>query len=310
VRIIILLLVILVYGCKINAVEPVLLAIPTPEGSGQAVHPDILKLPAGSVYKYCMAYTPFPFSQDKYENPCIAFSNDGLAFNENGINNPLIREQYTKEGMLIYNNDPDLLYDESNGKYYLTLQNTYKDHSDQNINIYESSDLKKWELFKNISEKEILKENFSLSPSLIQFQDNYYLYFVNLSQNYEVRYLKHKSITEFNYTEQNKIILNLPEKYKPWHIDVFSGEDSKYYMLICAFVPGHANEMDLYLAESSDLTNWQVKQEPILKHGKDFFNATKIYRSSGLIENGVLKLWFSIQTYRNEWRIGYTEIKK
>jgi len=44
-----------------------------------------------------------------------------------------------------------------------------------------------------------------------------------------------------------------------------------------------------------------------LKHGEKFFNAQKIYRSSGVVENDVLKVWFSIQTYRNEWRIGYYE---
>lgn len=306
-RLFIFVLLMLFSSCRINAIEPVLLAIPTPEGSGQAVHPDILKMPAGSGYKYCLAFTPFPFSQDKYENPCLAFSDDGLAFNVNGVNNPVISEQYTKDGMLIYNNDPDIFYDESKKMYYLTLQNTHKDHSDQNIDIYESPDLKNWSIIKNINEKDILKDNFSLSPSLVKEHDQYYLFFVNLSQNYEVRYLKKKALSEFDYKDQNKTTLNMPGRYKPWHIDVFKGDDSKYYMLICAFEQGKWQEMDLFLAESNNLVDWLVKKEPVLKHGEKFFNAQKIYRSSGVVENDVLKVWFSIQTYRNEWRIGYYE---
>ncbi|MBA3458618.1 MAG: hypothetical protein H0T46_01550 [Deltaproteobacteria bacterium] len=54
------------------------LEIPTYDGSGQVVHPDVLF----DGYRYLLAYTPYPFSNGRFENPSIAISDDGLAFRE------------------------------------------------------------------------------------------------------------------------------------------------------------------------------------------------------------------------------------
>lgn len=53
--------------------------LPTPYSAvtSEAVHPSVVHVPNGwNGYEYWMAYTPYPNTNDQYENPCIAASND------------------------------------------------------------------------------------------------------------------------------------------------------------------------------------------------------------------------------------------
>ena len=55
------------------------LNIPTYDGSGQAVHPDVYYNANGwNGYRYWMAMTPYPNGNAAYENPSIVVSNDNL----------------------------------------------------------------------------------------------------------------------------------------------------------------------------------------------------------------------------------------
>ena len=72
--------------------KPVKLNIPTPDGSGQCVHPSVVKMPnAWNGYIYWMAFTPFPNGDYTKENPCIVASNDGINWVvPTGVVNPLV----------------------------------------------------------------------------------------------------------------------------------------------------------------------------------------------------------------------------
>jgi len=62
------------------------LFIPTYDGSGQAVHPDILYWKD----QYWMTCTPYPYGVDTYENPCIYTSKDNYNWQvPDGCINPL-----------------------------------------------------------------------------------------------------------------------------------------------------------------------------------------------------------------------------
>src|SRR5690625_2444810 len=80
---------------KNNAPLPI--PIPTYEGSGQTVHPDALYFPnRWNGYRYWMVHTPYPNTDDKYENPSIAVSNDGITWVDvPGLTNPI--DQPTEE---------------------------------------------------------------------------------------------------------------------------------------------------------------------------------------------------------------------
>jgi len=53
-----------------------LLSIPTYDGSNQVVHPDIL----ASGDEFLLAITPYPYFNNKHENPCLYTSKDGCSF--------------------------------------------------------------------------------------------------------------------------------------------------------------------------------------------------------------------------------------
>lgn len=64
---------------------------PTPDGSGEATHPDVLFVPEGFAgYQWWMVYTPLPGGVSTYENPCVVCSHDGLTWAApGGLTNPI-----------------------------------------------------------------------------------------------------------------------------------------------------------------------------------------------------------------------------
>lgn len=73
-----------------NATAPI--AMPTYEGSGQCVHPEVIpgeETPFDA--KYVMVMEPYPFAQAEFENPSIVVSDDGISWNvPSGIINPVV----------------------------------------------------------------------------------------------------------------------------------------------------------------------------------------------------------------------------
>jgi len=84
------------------------LSIVTYEGSGQAVHPDFVRLPASwSGDPFRLVATPYPGGNATYENPSLYTGSTGIDWAvPEGVTNPL--EQPEIGGYL---SDPDMLYD-------------------------------------------------------------------------------------------------------------------------------------------------------------------------------------------------------
>lgn len=162
-----------------NAPEPIDLT--THIGNNQIVHPKVLYFPNKfGGYKYWMAYTPYPFANDIYENPCIAFSSDGY----NWVNidgNPL--DDPAGDG---YNSDTHLVYVESTG----TLEIWYRYVS--NYETAPVSEIIYRQTTKdgiNWTEKEIVINNDSgdyvqyLSPAVVHDGEKYKVWVVNSTSN-------------------------------------------------------------------------------------------------------------------------------
>lgn len=82
--------------------------IPTYDGSGASIHPSVVDmgLPWNG-YRWWFADTPYPGSNDQYENPSIFASNDRANWVvPNGVSNPLA---YAPAGG--FNSDTDLVWD-------------------------------------------------------------------------------------------------------------------------------------------------------------------------------------------------------
>jgi len=90
------------------------LNIPTYDGSGQVVHPSVIDfhneygMDAWSGYRYWMVLTPFPQSQDQFENPSLFASHDGFTWIvPQNITNPLDATSGLDKAFL---SDPDMIY--------------------------------------------------------------------------------------------------------------------------------------------------------------------------------------------------------
>lgn len=158
-----------------NAPAP--LGLITYVGNNQVVHPKVLYFPNKfGNRKYWMAYTPYPFANDKYENPCVAYSSDG--YNWTNIDgNPL--DDPAGDG---YNSDTHLVYVESTG----TLEIWYRYVS--NYNNPPVSEIIYRQTTKdgiNWTEKEVVVNNASgkyvqwLSPAVIHDGGKYKVWVVD-----------------------------------------------------------------------------------------------------------------------------------
>ena len=85
------------------------LDVPTYDGSGQVVHPDVLLEPGRLV----MAITPYPYSDGRFENPSLVVSADGMAFQAFGTN-PIVPPP-----PFDHNDDPDIRRDPRTGELEL-----------------------------------------------------------------------------------------------------------------------------------------------------------------------------------------------
>ncbi|HPG40561.1 MAG TPA: hypothetical protein PLP19_04500 [bacterium] len=275
--------------------EEIILALPTPDKSGQCVHPDIQYFEEGfNKNKFFLVYTPYPFSKNSYENPCLAVSNNGVDYDEFTISqNPLARTP--KNG---YNNDPELYFDKEKKEFYLFYLETVKPDY-QNLIRLKSSDCIKWE--RSLVNHFVFPQDiFIVSPSIVKRDSIFYLFFVNLSRyHYPIQFVKNIDSNNMNFEDRTTINTEFPEGFIPWHIDVFPA-GNKFVMLAC----GPFSDSKLYLAVSSDLVNWTFNCNPLLINTTGFYNSKKIYRSTGLVFNNILVVWFSLQTIGNEWMIG------
>lgn len=158
-----------------NAPAP--LGLITYVGNNQVVHPKVLYFPNKfGNRKYWMAYTPYPFANDKYENPCVAYSSDG--YNWTNIDgNPL--DDPAGDG---YNSDTHLVYVESTGTleiWYRYVSNYKTPPVSEIIYRQTTKDGINW------TEKEVVVNNTSgkytqwLSPAVIHDEDKYKVWVVD-----------------------------------------------------------------------------------------------------------------------------------
>ncbi len=274
-----------------------ILRIPTYDGLFQAVHPDIVFFKNGfNGYPFYLVVTPYPYSNRRYENPCILVSEDGINFQESvpGIN-PLV--QPPPYG---YNDDPDMLFITEQKKFNIYYLETMIPDS-QNVILLESKDGIHWKKKRVIHYNLKQKDCFILSPSVIFGNNQYRMFYVNISEiGSPIQYLESNDGIKWDKNSIVSLSYSLPEKMTPWHVDVFE-QPYGYFMLCCGPYP----DTDLYLASSEDLEHWTFIETPILTRKNNFFQDCKrIYRSTGIVDENLLIVWFSFLKYDAKWGIG------
>jgi hypothetical protein len=247
----------------------------TYEGSGQAVHPDHLTLPAPwAIDSSVLVATPYPGGNANFENPSIFTSTDGLHWTAPAaIDNPLVRPS---EG---YFSDPDALYNPDSSEIWLY----YRQVTTQNlIWLIRSADGLEW------SEPVLVASapnHRLISPSVVRrAEGDWLMWSVNAgvegcsspSTTVELR----RSADGVHWSAPVTASFGQPSGFA-WHIDVqWIPARNEYWALYPMKTPGNCTTTAVYLATSPDGVEWQSYPAPLLESGVLPELLDVVYRSS------------------------------
>lgn len=272
------------------------LNIPTYDGSGQAVHPDVYYNSTGLWgYKYWMAMTPYKNSLDKLENPSLLCSNDKLNwYVPKNITNPL--SPSPTDGS--HGADTDLVYNPIDNKLYIYWVNVQDTGNTIRMRTFDGENVSDEYIITGITGKIV-------SPAVILDDGTYYMYVVDTTSSpYQV--VLYSSPDGINFANPQNIQITQIDGKDIWHINVEKyGNGLREYVAMGTQGTYGANGM-LYFGESSDyMSPWTLNPTPLITPRAGYWDGTQIYRSSGLSNDTGIDIWYSASTSSGHWGIGY-----
>ena len=281
-----------------NATNP--LALKSAYGDTEAIHPKVISfIEPWNGYRYWLSFSPYPKGDDSKENPHILASNDLEHWEEpQGFKNPLDRTPKDYKKGVVYNSDPELLYnedtdelecwwrfvDDSNGKKVILYRRCSKD----GIN---------WNEKEEMLRADRAKSDW-VSPALI-YEDGIYKMW-SIGSGYRVQYIESQDGREWSdirfidveYTASN---------IKNWHISVIHTQRG-YEIVLNSFdssLPSNIyprGVMNLYYTCSKDNISYQKAKILLTPTNEETNNwdYKGLYRSSLLCDtDGKYYLFYS-----------------
>lgn len=290
---------------QVNPLEP--LDIVTYDGSNKPTHPKVLYFEDGwAGHKYWMTYSPFPYNDNTYENPCIAYSDDGVNFISDGIANPIEdtpMEDSTKVG---YNSDPHLvLVGDIMECWWRTHYQSGTNAEHEVIYRKTSSDGITWSEKEELYRVHDASAGSCLSPAIIYEDGLYKIWFV-----YRQQVMKYcESTTGTDWTFIRDIHVDNPDYpcHKVWHIDVI--HTNKGYEFVGCYHPiwDYNDNRYVYYAVSEDNVTYS-KPVLILTQGElGNFDSSELYRPSILRQDNKVMVYYGCRNGYGNWRIGMIE---
>ena len=275
--------------------------IPTYEGSGQAVHPDVVYFPDGwHGSTYWLAMTPYPGDTAVRENPSILVSDDGSSWAlPPGVTNPLVAAPSCD-----HNSDPDIVYNPRADELYLYYTEVRRSSycgagaNENFVKLITSRDGVQWTAPQTVMSFDLDTTPIYVSPSVVYRNGLFEMW---LASNAET--LVHATSSD-GITWSPLQELTVPRA--PWHLDVVYVEpQSAYWML---FVDSPLSGANLRFATSEDGLEWRVCPTPVLTTSLGWDNE-RIYRATFLYDEDAdqLNVWYSARSDDAEWRIGYAQ---
>jgi len=261
-----------------------LLLVPTYDGSNQETHPKLLYFKNGwNGYRYWMSMTPYPSTNDKFENPSIVVSNDlktwvvpkGLKNPVTGLPSDVKHGGYYSDPQLVMNGDTMELW------FRYVRGNPKTGGANYRCDYYyrmKSTDGIHWSrpCLMQSSKKAIL----SLA---IVYREGKYQFWYRDNTNH---LMYAESVNGVNWVNFHQCQIPLPKGFVPWHQDVVLYK-GKYYLLQTALYRPHYS-FSLFLAESTDGVNFTrgVKfypsEDPIVLHKAWLYRSTFVPTANGL----------------------------
>jgi len=288
-----------VEGEAVPTHRPLLLNLSTYDGSGQCVHPDVVFLAQGfgaRRSRYWMAMTPYPYAQDRFENPSVYESDDGLNWHASG-NNPVVSPPRTAGDHL---SDTDMVFVEGKLRLYYR-ESVYSQTPEQHrLYVTESADGVRW------SEPRLVlsSDQLLLSPSVREARDG--RGFVMWEVSADVIW-RRESADGFTWGERTATSLSgLRPGQVPWHLDVTRAGDELHVLLNSVGIDGHR----LHYGHSDDEGySWHVR--PYLIERAYGFERAQHYRATMVPHPeraGVHQMWYSARSIGMVWSIAYLQL--
>jgi len=270
---------------------------PTYDGSGVAIHPDVLYFENGwNGYKYWLAMTPYAGQDATLENPSMLVSNDGQTWEvPTGLTNPII--PYPGVGM--FNSDTDLTMSPDG----LTMYMVYREFSTlEKIFLISSTDGINWTLPTLILEGDVSSVTQMLSPSIIWDGSQYVMYTGDSSQVSFRDVAFRRTCPTIDGTWSSRIPTVMSEDFGINHVCV-KLIDGVYYMVTTNTIgPGKFGN---YLAKSTDGINFDYDWGfAIFPSENPKWDSRQIYRATISGKGKNLEIWYSAYLGSNS-HIGY-----
>lgn len=266
-----------------------------------ATHPKVLSFEEKwNGYKYWLVYSPYPFANDKYENPWLVASNDLINWETpKGLKNPIEPTPKNYQHEKIYNSDPHIVY--NNDKNIMELYFRFVDDINDEVIIYRrtSADGIKWTEKEKIISNKRSKVDY-LSPAIIYDNGVYKMWYV--SKEHVVHYME--SLDGYKYENDKIISLSYPvPKLQAWHMDAIK-TDYGYELLVSAYrYHKDRNTMNLYYFKSKDNNDYS-KGITIIRPSLISWDNKGIYRSTFLYEDNTYYVFYAGISLDNERGIG------
>ena len=293
------------------------LDIPTYDGSGDVVEPDVVHVPGGwHGWDYWMAYEPYPHSNDYFENASIATSPDGITWGvPDGVVNPVVPRP---TGDVVHNSDPDLVYVHQLDRMVLFYRAVTR--TSNILEATSSTDGVHWSVPARVLEA---PRHSLVSPSVVLAPGRraklFYVDAGSLGCDAKETTVGMRrwmgdlhdddALVGAKWSAAVATDLNGPPGWMIWHVDVIWVDERSEYWAVFPAHRAYENcaKTDLFMARSRDAVHWEVLPDPVLKRGDVAWANSALYRAS-MEYDGTrrqFRVWFSALSTDGAWRIGH-----
>lgn len=290
---------------KIDSIATTPLITPTYDGSGQTTHPSVLYFPkAWNGYKFWMAHSPYPFSNEFNENPSIIASNDGVNWVEPyNISNPLDMVSFEESKRFFHYSDPALVFNNHTNEIECWYRFSKTGKVEQ-IFRRKTKDGRTWTKREKVLDQSKNKPiDMILSPSIVYENGEYKMWSVSLKPN-RVEFRTSKDAVRWSKPETQYI--KLPDNILPWHIEV-KLIDNEFLMLLNCLNASKKDINTKFLMSSSskDGANWDDFSYSILPNkDPNKWNGKMIYKSSFIKIKGTYVVYYASMSKDYKWHLG------
>ncbi len=272
---------------NINAPSPFF--IHTYDGGNQVCHTSLVTFTnAWNGHKYWMALTPYPDSNDAYENPCIYHSDNLISWT--GIEgNPLATGNGSNQNL----SDVALFYNSNTGA--LECWWRWIDKTTLDVRIYRrtSTNGTSWTPAQLLFSSTPSTYGEMLSPTII-YENGQYKMYVTSIDGIMSRFTSTNATTwtkeqDFYFSYEDSAFDN----YRAWH-QTIKKIGSTYYMIFSAYPKGQrtSNIQKLFYSQSTDGITWKPARF-LLEANKNGWDNKMIYQASFDYVDGLFYVYYS-----------------